>query len=774
MPILNVVYCLKFSRRNVLRFRSAVLMSQARRRMLLHSFVVPPTSESMSSHCPCSGATSSKWHLDTLRKLCAPHLASTRPQLSFLYPPFRNRRHAGHTANGGGNSEPSASEEERLSRIRRVQSGKIDVSSPDAVKDMKDLMSSLKAFAEFSSHAALPEAPNMEHGPIRTNRPAPPESPIFHHLENTKNKRNQKERKLPAPGPNPLAYDPWASMLADPVRMCHATGLRLPKALMTKWGLVRHPEKETDVYLLPTELADVEQLESMGGRAQQQRQDAMKTESRPPSECDGVSSEDSLVSAQEADVSEGAQLSPDDAAHGENIMLDQAMQPKNDTSNSSPPDALSQPIAIPAAIRVLPHLNLLRQLTLQITGISPRSGKLFTKPNFVSRLLPTPLKLRLAEFKHYLKQRRQVERQTGITSRKPVPQGTELDVSLLQWQASVAGRVLGLMRRRVVVATKRILELEADRLQRRRVQVLSEGYMRGEESAVSPTLSTDIDSASGHDDPGTATGQIVENEAVGEQAATVHSDRLTDEAKSQANQVQRSKHLQEIQTRIFLYFGPYPSSTLNSITTTNDTTPLDPAAANAYLPPMLRSHYTAQAFPSFPLLPLLGPALHAELHAAVLQHVRAQHILTRGTLDPDASSAQPFSLMVKVTAWHANSLVREVWRLWRYVGGHEALDLWAAGIDMGSDAVVGDPRAAEMQQIAAVAAAAAAAAKGGKKTTAARDDGADVLWDPVESGTRKISRWERRKGAEAAARGEVVDEGTETEADAGADTDAKG
>jgi hypothetical protein len=61
-----------------------------------------------------------------------------------------------------------------------------------------------------------------------------------------------------------LQDNPWAQWLASPIRMCQATGVRLPNKLMIGWNCVRNP-KDDLVYLMPEELTDIKQL-STGNR----------------------------------------------------------------------------------------------------------------------------------------------------------------------------------------------------------------------------------------------------------------------------------------------------------------------------------------------------------------------------------------------------------------------------------------------------------------------------------------------------------------------------
>lgn len=78
-----------------------------------------------------------------------------------------------------------------------------------------------------------------------------PQSPVITHSRSgTKKKRKAR----PQPEDNAeLQKNPWAVALASPVRMCAATGTRLPRRLMGVYGLVKRPDTQQS-YMLPLDL----------------------------------------------------------------------------------------------------------------------------------------------------------------------------------------------------------------------------------------------------------------------------------------------------------------------------------------------------------------------------------------------------------------------------------------------------------------------------------------------------------------------------------------
>ncbi|EDN07792.1 predicted protein [Histoplasma mississippiense (nom. inval.)] len=81
-----------------------------------------------------------------------------------------------------------------------------------------------------------------------------PKSPIVTRLEQRAQKLKQRANEQDI---DRLKYNPWAQLLASPVRMCAATGARVPEKLLGSWGLVQHPETQ-NLWLMPVDLVKEE------------------------------------------------------------------------------------------------------------------------------------------------------------------------------------------------------------------------------------------------------------------------------------------------------------------------------------------------------------------------------------------------------------------------------------------------------------------------------------------------------------------------------------
>ena len=101
---------------------------------------------------------------------------------------------------------------------------------------------------------------------------------------------------------------------------------------------------------------------------------------------------------------------------------------------------------------------------------------------------------------------------------------------------------------------------------------------------------------------------------------------------------------------------------------------------------------SAHRFPIIPLQPLLTEAQYGELLAAVSKyqafaHSHSRHDEDTNTTNKQATSGEDeFLLMFKATAPFSSVALKESWRLWRYVGGRDALEMIEAGVGLKTQA----------------------------------------------------------------------------------------
>ena len=330
------------------------------------------------------------------------------------------------------------------------------------------------------------------------------------------------------------------------------------------------------------------------------------------------------------------------------------------------------------AIRILPYYNLLRQLntqfTKQVDPTDPSSRE--TRPGQAAVLVPTLWKFRLDEVRHYEAHRRELAAQTGLADLRPSNEEATIDIKKLNWRTDAPSKVLDVIRQRVAAALKRVIDMNSSGLstKRRDISVLPSDIL-GRDGILS-----DQDSADSQISQTAALEEDVEGE--GHEHGRLEDDNG---GSSHEHTTQRmpTEYAAVHTPRTFLYFGPQPSPIFDHLLSLSSTPPLASTLANAVsvaelMPPRLATSPSGprtMSSPIFPLRLLLGESLYATL----LEHIQAQDYLFQ---HPAFSDAHPpnagqrpdeFVLCLKASAHFADVLVREVWQLWRYVGGRRAL-----------------------------------------------------------------------------------------------------
>ena len=510
------------------------------------------------------------------------------------------------------------------------------------------------------------------------SREVPVDSPLLLYIADRRASKMDKKISQPKYS-SPLYLDPWAQLLVGPIRQCAGSGYRLPTALQSKWSFVENEETQR-VYYMPTSLADLEPIETYKG---------WKTTTN--------NTEPQLKSVQPP-----ADHAPDDSPDAPSPIV--PFEPKH----------------VEATVKLIPHLNLMRQLTTELT-------KPFAKPQrgvnkAASKILPWHIRERTEQLKHFNLQRAQVAQKTGINpSMKPKDSlsdvGSLLDVGGVEWDNGIAGRMVTILRERCVAAIRRAFQLHLALSDTppglRRIAFTQNGlhdpslWSPAKASAPESWLTSSVPPA-----------LLRFNGDSGRIRNPVHAQI---EAEGRATDA-----------LFFLQVGNWFQQALSPDLDT-------PVAVTSsrytlqYLPPTVQAvPHTPNRVPVFPLLPMLGRAnlqrlfqdiltmVENDRHASAPAANRSQQSRTSETplsskidfLSNDADSTsdtasneQPQSISFANPSSSLNILFRrsaigatsmllpELWQLWRYLGGREALDWWEHGqIDMADEWVWGDPR----------------------------------------------------------------------------------
>ena len=276
-------------------------------------------------------------------------------------------------------------------------------------QDIKSLADALKAMLK----SAVNEP--KEAKPIPRPSDSLPKSP-YRHVPVRKTKavsRGADKRRL--------ADNPWANMLASPVRCCTATGVRMPRDLLVPWSLIRNPRDEK-IYHMPVDLVE---------------EDRPKSTEEPES----------------AGIEGGsANLEPPTSGPGSSTTLP---SPSQDTESILP-----RPKTY-----ILPYAPLIDHLTHVLTTIprSPLDGtpkQRCTKPGAVARLIPHRWKTALIAHKRFAAR----QSLSGDVAGKPQSPPVEAPFSTLdlEWHLLVDEVMLRLMRKRVTVRFAAMLKSSAD------------------------------------------------------------------------------------------------------------------------------------------------------------------------------------------------------------------------------------------------------------------------------------------------------------------------
>ena len=532
--------------------------------------------------------------------------------------------------------EPQKREHARLGRPRR----RFDPYSPQTRQDVKDV---IKALEDLAGQDDPPKEPSRvdpvtgkpwQHGPLRRPELAEiPQSPIF----KKQRKKDRPSKTLRSPAEQPLAHDPWARMLAEPIRLCRGSGVRLPISLLTNWSLTKHPTNG-EVYLMPTQLADVEKMEKVSQRQEIRWRRKVKLldvddKHAPLEENDPV---DDL-----ADETDRA-----DNVHAINSTVKPPQIDPDPVWVHQQPATSLEPGKTPA-VRVLLYDNLINLFSL--TKLRHSGGRV----NTTVRLLPKMWLERFEQARHYERNREAFERLTGEKDLSPPTVEATLDLNRLQWQTDIGERLLDILRKRILVAIERTAMLNAQDERRKRRHVAA--IPMAKVIALLPSSQYDTLDLNDHRD--------IPSHGLLSDDTSRSCDPVEPKVRSPGDSIIQGNEVavdHALAPRFFLYLGPLNSPGLEEMTNPE---------RQAMIPPLLRSPVNRrnQRFPVFPIRAMLGEKFYTDL----LELVEIHGYLQAEKLEALDVAGRDYVLMLKASARneYIEGLLRAVWRLWRYGGG---------------------------------------------------------------------------------------------------------
>lgn len=518
--------------------------------------------------------------------------------------------------------EGSKSNEQQMMGQTQMRRKKWNPFTTDARQEMRELLNTLEDLANKDADAPAASS----YADLQTNEPwvygasrrpglvGLPQSPIF----KKKRKRDTPPKSIPNPALEPLSQDPWARMLAEPVRLCRGTGVRLPVSLLSDWGLTRHPESG-EIYLMPTRLADLDSVERVSTR---QELEWRKMNSAQHSDDDGFAPNDEH---------DGFDVIEDDIEDGQAPSLKDSSS-EGELLSHPPSKSKSHSDSLRPALRLLLYDNLINLSTL----FTLRKGK---GSSAAGRFLPKHLIRESEQARQYERSRKTFETLTGTQDSTPSTDTATLDLSNVQWQNDIGLRILEILRKRVVIAFDRIVS----RQRRKRLLRMSAVPMSRAVGMNCPA--SGMASQGLHDTTdATSTGQESDSPPSG----------------SRVTNCEQSESTHPLPPKVYLHLGPLKSTSLDLLTD---------HARTIMVPPLVSSitEPRSQHFPVFPLRAMLGEKHYQDL----LAPVRRYQYLRSDPLNSIDLDKEEYLLMLKHRAQteHLEVFVRAIWRLWRWGGG---------------------------------------------------------------------------------------------------------
>lgn len=420
--------------------------------------------------------------------------------------------------------------------------------------------------------------------------------------------------------------NPWARMLASPVRNCQVTGARVPADLLMSWTLVKNPIDEK-VYLMPYDLALLEKLRDLPKK--RTRKDSAFDERENIEESENEEPE----KAQHAGAPEAPTLVkpvPDTKTNTQNTRP----QPSNTTS----PTHTSQP-----KLRTLNYISVLTHITRGCIRRNPQTNEVSIGKGTVARIFPYSWKMRFQSAQHYEQIKQRADKAAGIES--PFNPESEIKVDEVQWKHDIDLRSCKIMRERIIAAMEGFAKRDANNRARNKKKTLSSGIPRStllvlkEGKLVerpNPQTSPELDSS------------VVSIPLItmdGGQSLAEDTERVAWPAGS-----------------ALLYVGPQEKlSSMASIRAPA----LEP---HDLVPPMVQISTTCH-IPVFSLGALCGS--QGETH---FQELGRQYPIFEAPKELTSSSGQDqqsgYLILFESSAPGTREVVYELWRLWCFVGGH--------------------------------------------------------------------------------------------------------
>ena len=497
--------------------------------------------------------------------------------------------------------------------------------------------------------------------------PSMHESPVFRWLEERLRRRTEEKIHPSYHHVRGLKNNPWAEILASPIRACQGSGARLPAGLLLDFGYVKNL-KDEKIYIMPAKLADLDALQAKMATDLSASQQQPQSSNRAGTAQQNFGEEDDQIGH---DSTEGR---------------------LNDDAGVT---ASRRPIQTQS--RLLSNQTFLRHLSDTLTQFPKKrtkaDGSLTTRESVtgeVSKLIHFEAREAISTAQHYVQNKRRFEAAVSGKSEAFATLAADQEhkgnfhLNKLQWQFEVPSRIMHIMRQRILVALRALAEDEfakTQSVQGRSSAVIPLPFpkrgMKGDElrkfampgnafesdSLVRTVLSEDRqDDEVTSDDTSLAADTTTSDT---DDVSPIESPLFEDSE----SQYQRLGHQQWLPGSIFLHIGTKPIASVLSPPHSSQKGLL-PALPenNPLIPPMIPVMRTYR-FPVFSFYRLFTHGSTAT-NSSDLDELRA--LLAHPSFDRRETNRQrdsDYLLLVRSLQGPATTVIEEVWRLWQYLGG---------------------------------------------------------------------------------------------------------
>ncbi len=494
-------------------------------------------------------------------------------------------------------------------------------------------------------------------------------SAIFRWLADAEKRRKEEKIHPSYHEIEGLKNNPWAEILAGPIRACQGSGARLPGGLLLDLGYVKNP-KDGKVYLMPAKLADLDALKAYIARNLQKPW--------------------TIGAAAQQELSE--QQDDSDPVDQGSV---QTNTPKKHRSS------------VQTQSRLLSNITLLNYITTAVTQPGkkqPRSSAPTARegvPGEISKLVHFEAREAVLTAQHYEQNKRRFDVAIGGRSRFEIASADKreggLNLHKLQWQIDVPSRIVHIMQNRVLVAMRGLAISDAKAQNGPSypsaimpLAIPQDGKFNGDELRTLQSAIRAGDS-SPSSKPDTSTFDATLRAVLGEYrirddegpsenfSPVLRIDPSASAGSSSAEPFpqqslyyNRLGHPEWLPGSIFLYTGSDelsfpPSPSLPPLPGDNPLIPPMVTVSNKYRFPIFSLH---RLFRNKTNSTISTGHLHNELQNLFDQ---LANFRTPAGNVTDAKH-ENHMLLIRPLQGPAKALIEETWRLWRYLGG-ESMDV---------------------------------------------------------------------------------------------------